>query len=60
VGFVKNFADQPDLEKAGWRKRLPLEQLVHDETWGHRIGHQPDSSDPEPGETPSPSLNPLE
>jgi 5,6-dimethylbenzimidazole synthase len=37
VGYVKAFADQPDLEKAGWRKRLPLEQLVHYEQWGNRV-----------------------
>ena len=36
VGFVSGFAHQPDLEKAGWRKRLPLEELVHYERWGKR------------------------
>ena len=35
VGYVKAFADRPDLEKAGWRKRLPLEKLVHYERWGY-------------------------
>ena len=35
LGYVKAFANQPDLEKSGWRKRLPLEQLVHDERWGN-------------------------
>jgi 5,6-dimethylbenzimidazole synthase len=37
LGYVKIFGDQPDLEKAGWRKRLPLEQLVHYERWGNRL-----------------------
>jgi 5,6-dimethylbenzimidazole synthase len=37
LGYVKTFGDQPDLEKAGWRKRLPLEQLVHYERWGNRL-----------------------
>jgi 5,6-dimethylbenzimidazole synthase len=37
LGYVKAFGDQPDLEKAGWRKRLPLEQLVHYERWGNRL-----------------------
>jgi len=37
VGYVREFADQPYLEKAGWRKRLPLEQLVHYERWGNRL-----------------------
>ena len=36
MGYVKGFAEQPDLQKAGWRKRLPLEQLVHYEQWGNR------------------------
>ncbi|MFZ1745400.1 MAG: hypothetical protein WBO24_05385 [Nitrospirales bacterium] len=34
VGYVSGFANQPDLEKAGWRKRMPLEELVHYEKWG--------------------------
>lgn len=34
VGYVHVFGDQPDLEKAGWRKRLSLERLVHHERWG--------------------------
>jgi 5,6-dimethylbenzimidazole synthase len=34
VGYVKEFSPQPDLEKEGWRTRLPLEQLVHYEQWG--------------------------
>jgi hypothetical protein len=60
VGFVRSFADRPDLEKAGWRKRLPLEHLVHDEMWGHRMAHQPDSPDSDPDKTSSASLNPQE
>ncbi len=39
MGYVKKFSHNPDLEKAGWRKRLPLEDLVHYETWGNRNGH---------------------
>lgn len=60
VGYVKDFSDQPDLERAGWRKRLSLDQLVHYETWGNRLGHQSGLSDAEPGDTPSPSLDTLE
>lgn len=37
IGYVRAFGDQPDLEKAGWRKRLPLEQLVHYEQWENRL-----------------------
>lgn len=36
VGYVNEFAAKPDLEDAGWRKRLPLEQLVHYESWGNK------------------------
>jgi 5,6-dimethylbenzimidazole synthase len=36
LGYVKEFALQPDLEKEGWRARLPLEQLVHYDQWGQR------------------------
>ena len=38
MGYVRDFSTQPDLEKAGWRKRLPLEQLVHYEAWGKVTG----------------------
>ncbi len=37
IGYVRAFGDQPDLEKAGWRKRLPLEQLVHYGQWGNCV-----------------------
>ncbi|MCA9420497.1 MAG: 5,6-dimethylbenzimidazole synthase [Nitrospira sp.] len=37
VGYVSAFGQKPDLEKAGWRKRLPLDQLVHYELWGKRL-----------------------
>ncbi|WP_447962329.1 5,6-dimethylbenzimidazole synthase [Nitrospira sp. Ecomares 2.1] len=46
VGYVSGFAHQPDLEKAGWRKRLPLEELVHYEKWGKRSRDESDSSGP--------------
>ncbi|MGB0910876.1 MAG: 5,6-dimethylbenzimidazole synthase [Nitrospirales bacterium] len=36
MGYVKEFSLNPDLERAGWRKRLPLEDLVHYETWGQK------------------------
>jgi 5,6-dimethylbenzimidazole synthase len=58
VGYVNGFADLPDLEKAGWRQRVPLDQLVHYEAWGKRTGHGFGVSDPEIGETSAPSLDP--
>jgi 5,6-dimethylbenzimidazole synthase len=34
VGYVSDFADTPDLARAGWRERLPLDELVFEDTWG--------------------------
>lgn len=34
LGYVSHFATQPDLEVAGWRERIPLEHLIHYESWG--------------------------
>ncbi|MBM4125381.1 MAG: 5,6-dimethylbenzimidazole synthase [Nitrospira sp.] len=36
LGYVSEFAPHPDLERAGWRARLPLEELVYKEQWGRR------------------------
>lgn len=40
LGYVSEFADRPDLETAGWRRRIPVEQLIHSESWGNRIEGQ--------------------
>lgn len=37
LGYVSEFAVRPDLETAGWRSRLPVQELVHYETWGNRL-----------------------
>lgn len=42
LGYVSEFLDKPELEKAGWQSRLPLEELVFHESWG-QTG---DSNDP--------------
>ena len=34
VGYVSHFNSQPDLQKAGWHTRTPLEDLVFFEQWG--------------------------
>lgn len=34
LGYVSEFLDQPELQKKGWRSRLPLEELVHGNQWG--------------------------
>jgi 5,6-dimethylbenzimidazole synthase len=34
IGYVSHFHDKPELEKAGWLPRLPIEELVFHEQWG--------------------------
>jgi len=36
IGYVDALYDQPELALKGWRQRLPLEELVFNETWGGR------------------------
>lgn len=33
VGPVRSFQEVPDLERHGWRRRLPLEAVVHRDRW---------------------------
>lgn len=33
IGYVSHFHERPELEKAGWLKRLPLDQLLHFDRW---------------------------
>jgi 5,6-dimethylbenzimidazole synthase len=37
LGHVSEFLPQPELEIAGWRSRLPLEQLLHANTWDNAV-----------------------
>lgn len=34
LGQVSHFKEKPELESAGWRERLPLDELIHFERWG--------------------------
>ena len=34
IGYVSHFHDKPELEKAGWLPRLPIEELVFHDHWG--------------------------
>lgn len=34
LGYVRTFAQEPDLERVGWQRRLPLRELVFAEEWG--------------------------
>ena len=36
VGYVDAFPEEPELQRAGWRRRLPLAELVHLDRWGSR------------------------
>ncbi|MBI3362484.1 MAG: nicotinate-nucleotide--dimethylbenzimidazole phosphoribosyltransferase [Chloroflexi bacterium] len=36
LGYVEEFPDGPVLEKVGWRKRMPLAELVFFDRWGQR------------------------
>ncbi len=36
IGYVSQFNDRPDLEKAGWLPRLPIEELVFHERWNSK------------------------
>ncbi len=38
LGQVSHFHDKPELEAAGWRPRLPLDELVYFEQWGETAG----------------------
>lgn len=33
LGHVSEFHESPELEKAGWRRRVPLEELVFHDRW---------------------------
>ncbi len=35
LGYVSHFHERPELEKAGWLPRMPVESLVHYEQWGN-------------------------
>ena len=36
LGYVSDFSPQPDLEAVGWRARIPVEDLIHYESWGSK------------------------
>lgn len=36
VGYVSEFLDQPELERRGWSKRLPLKDLIYYDQWGRQ------------------------
>jgi 5,6-dimethylbenzimidazole synthase len=36
VGYVSQFYEKPELETAGWLKRMPIEDVVYFDQWGHQ------------------------
>ncbi len=36
VGYPEKFLEQPMLEKVGWAKRMPVEELIFHDVWGNR------------------------
>ncbi len=36
VGKVSGYHRRPELEAAGWRERLPLDTLIHFDSWGRQ------------------------
>jgi 5,6-dimethylbenzimidazole synthase len=37
LGYVSEFRGEPDLQKQGWRERLPLNELLHHNAWGRPV-----------------------
>ena len=40
LGYPTEFADEPGLQTAGWRRRLPIKQLVHLDGWDNAAPDQ--------------------
>ena len=40
LGYPIEFADEPGLQTAGWRRRLPIKQLVHLDGWDNAAPDQ--------------------
>ncbi|PRY73447.1 5,6-dimethylbenzimidazole synthase [Halomonas ventosae] len=38
IGYVSEFLGEPELARKGWRRRLPLAELVHGNGWGQAPG----------------------
>ena len=37
LGYLEEFADKPDLEKAGWLPRLELDKVVYYDQWNGEV-----------------------
>jgi len=36
MGYIREFPDGPELQRTGWRQRIPLSELIHLNRWGAR------------------------
>lgn len=45
LGHVDALHDQPELQARGWASRLPLQDLIFEETWGRRAALTPPETD---------------
>lgn len=36
VGKVSSYHDKPELEEMGWQNRVPLDELIHFDTWNNK------------------------
>jgi len=41
LGYVSEFLPQPELQTQGWRQRLPLESLIHQDRWSAPLAQGP-------------------
>ena len=39
LGLVTEFLSAPELQQAGWRERVPLQELLHYNRWGRAVPH---------------------
>ena len=45
LGYVSKFEPVPDLETAGWRSRLPVDRLIHYDSWGNQAHEDEEERD---------------
>ncbi len=43
MGYVREFPDEPELQRAGWRQRIPLSELIHVDRWQNKPDERWDS-----------------
>ncbi len=46
LGYVEQFAEEPDLERLGWETRLPIEDVVSEDRYIDRSTHSKPRRDP--------------